>query len=232
MHSSEEKMRRTAAVLALVGILGTGVAGCATKAQTGAAAGAGAGAVLGGLIGKYAGSTVMGALTGAVVGGAAGAVIGGYMDRQAEELENDLENARVERVGEGILITFDSGILFAVDRSELSGQARANLDKLSQTLNKYDDTELIIQGHTDATGTDAYNQQLSEQRAGTVARYLAAQGVSTHRMAVMGMGESNPKADNTTDAGRAQNRRVEVAIVANEELKQQAQREAADRNNR
>lgn len=219
-------MRRTVAVLALTGLLGTTTVGCATKAQTGAAAGAGAGAVLGGLIGKYAGSTVMGALTGAVVGGAAGAVIGDYMDRQAQELDNELEDARVERVGEGIIITFDSGILFAVDRSELSSQARENLDKMAVTLKKYDDTELIIQGHTDATGSDAYNQQLSEQRAGTVARYLSAQGVSTHRMAVMGMGESTPKADNASEAGRAQNRRVEVGIVANEELKQQARREA------
>lgn len=223
-------MRRVIAVVAVVGILGTGATACATKSQTGAAVGAGAGAVLGGLIGKYAGSTTMGVLTGAVVGGATGAVIGNYMDRQAAELDADLEGARVERVGEGILITFDSGILFAVNQSDLSGEAQTNIGKLATVLQKYGDTDLLIQGHTDATGTDAYNQQLSEQRAGSVARFLSAQGVSTGRMAVTGFGESRPIADNGTTEGRRRNRRVEVAIVANEELRRAAERQAAQGN--
>lgn len=223
-------MRKTVAMLTLTGVLAVGTFGCATKAQTGAAIGAGAGAVLGGLIGKYAGSTAMGALTGAVVGGAAGAVIGNYMDQQAAELDRDLEGARVERVGEGILITFDSGILFAVDRSDLTAEAQANLGKMAPILQKYDDTDILVQGHTDATGSDSYNQTLSEQRAGSVARYLAAQGVTTARMAVTGFGESRPVADNATAAGRQQNRRVEVAIVANEELRRAAERQANQQN--
>lgn len=220
-------MRNILAAAAFVATLGVGTMSCATRAQTGGAIGAGAGAVLGGLIGKYAGSTTIGAITGAAIGGAAGAIIGDYMDRQAAELERDLEGARVERVGEGILITFDSGILFAVDRSDLSANARENLGDLSRVLQKYDDTDILIQGHTDATGSDAYNQQLSEQRAGTVARYLAAQGVTTARMAVSGFGESRPTASNETAAGRTQNRRVEVAIVANDELRAAAERQAA-----
>ncbi len=210
----------------VAGTLFVGISGCATKSQTGAAVGAGSGAVVGGLIGKAAGSTAAGAILGAAVGGAAGAIIGGYMDRQAEEIERDIEGARVERIGEGIKITFDSGILFQVDKSDLQYTAQQNLTKLGGILNKYDDTRVLIEGHTDATGPDEYNLALSKRRAESVANHLDAVGVNRGRFTLMGYGESQPAADNSTAQGRQANRRVEVAIWANDELKDRAAKQA------
>ncbi len=193
--------------------------GCSSKKGTGALIGAGAGAAAGAAIGNNNGNTALGAIIGAAVGGAAGAAIGSYMDNQAEELEQ-IPGARVERVGEGIHIVFDSGILFAVDSSDLTGEAKGNLGRMATVLNKYPDTELRIEGHTDSTGEDAYNQALSRRRAQSVKSYLGANAVRSARMVTFGYGESAPAADNSTSAGRAQNRRVEVAIVANDELKE------------
>ncbi len=206
----------------VAGTLFIGVSGCATKSQTGAAVGAGGGAVVGGLIGKAAGNTAAGAILGAAVGGAAGAVIGGYMDRQAEEIERDIAGARVERIGEGIKITFDSGILFAVDKADLQYQAQQNLTKLGGILNKYEDTNVLIEGHTDATGPEEYNLQLAKRRAQSVANHLEGVGVRSARFTLMGYGEAQPVQDNSTAAGRQANRRVEVAIWANDKLKDQA----------
>ncbi len=189
-------------------------------AAVGVAAGAGTGAALAGLAKK---NRAVGALIGAAVGGVAGTLIGRYMDKQAEELRRELPNATVERVGEGIKITFKSGILFAYDSAELTDASKASLDELAGTLNKYEDTEILIQGHTDNTGTDAYNQKLSERRAASVANYLKREDVKRTRMETSGFGESAPAADNTTADGREKNRRVEVAIMANEALKKQAQ---------
>lgn len=140
--------------------------------QRGAVIGAGAGAVAGGLIGRKSGNTAVGAILGATVGGAGGALIGRRMDKQAEELRRRLENARVERVGEGIKITFDSDFLFDVDQANLKSANRDNINKLAETLKKYDDTEVLIEGHADNTGSDAHNQKLSERRARTVAGIL------------------------------------------------------------
>ena len=203
-----------------------GTMGCAEWNRTakGAAIGAGAGGAAGGLIGHATGNTVAGVLIGAAVGGAAGALIGNYMDKQAAEIERDIEGARVERVGEGIKITFDSGILFDVNKANLKYNSKTELTKLGTILNKYDDTNILLAGHTDATGSDQYNLELSRRRAQSVSDYLTIQNIITERFTVQGYGESDPIASNDTADGRAQNRRVEVAIWANEKLKKAAQK--------
>ena len=186
----------------------------------GTGAGAGAGAVIGNQFGKN--GTAIGAIIGAAVGGTAGALIGRHMDKQAEELRNDLEGAEVTRVGEVIKITFDSGLLFAVNESSLSNAAQANLDDLANTLLKYDDTEVLIEGHTDADGSDDLNQNLSEARAKSVDRYLIQKGLKPSRMTTVGYGETQPIADNGSEQGKTQNRRVEIAIYANDRMKKAA----------
>jgi len=202
------------------------IMGCkASNTQKGAAIGVGAGGAVGGIIGNKSGNTAAGAIIGAAVGGAAGALIGRQMDKQAEEMREDLEGAEVERVGEGIKLTFDSGFLFAFDSDELNDSTKQNLDELARILKKYDDTDIIVEGHTDSKGTKKYNQQLSEERSQRVRNYLAIKGVDTDRMESLGRGEDNPIADNTTETGRAQNRRVEIAIFANEEMKKAAENE-------
>jgi outer membrane protein OmpA-like peptidoglycan-associated protein len=203
---------------------GTLVSGCATKAQTGAAVGAGGGAVIGGVIGKVAGSTAKGAIAGAVIGGIAGDMIGARMDRQAKELEQNIKGATVERVGEGIQVTFASGLLYDFDSDVVKTDARTNLRELASSLDKYPGTELIIIGHTDDVGADSYNQALSERRAQAAAGYLMTQGVSAARIGTRGLGESEPIASNATEDGRARNRRVEVAIFASEAYREQVKR--------
>lgn len=195
-----------------------------SKTAKGTTIGAGAGALAGAVIGKAAGNTTTGAIVGAAVGGAAGASIGYYMDQQAKEIEEDLEGAKVERVGEGIKITFDSGILFDVNSYTLRDISRENIAKLSEILQKYEDTNIMVAGHTDNTGTEEYNQELSEQRAMSVAEYAAFTGVEASRMTIIGYGEQQPVADNSTAEGRQQNRRVEIAIWANDELKEAAKK--------
>ena len=199
--------------------------GCAgwNRTAKGVAIGAGVGGAAGGLIGHATGNTAAGVLIGAAVGGAAGALIGNYMDKQAAEIERDIEGAKVERVGEGIKITFDSGILFDVNKANLKEYCRSELTKLATILNKYDDTNILLAGHTDATGSDEYNLELSQRRAHSVADYLVVQDVNSERFSVHGYGESDPVATNDTEGGRAQNRRVEIAIWANEKLKRVAQ---------
>jgi outer membrane protein OmpA-like peptidoglycan-associated protein len=198
--------------------------GCAewNRTQKGAAIGAGAGGAVGGLIGYASGSTVAGILIGAVVGGVAGGFIGNYMDKQAAEIERDISGAKVERVGEGIKITFSSGILFDVDQADLKNKSQTELTKLSAILNKYADTNIMLAGHTDSTGSEEYNLGLSRRRAQSVADYLTTQNVNPARFAVEGYGKSDPVASNDTAEGRAENRRVEVAIWANEKLKKVA----------
>jgi outer membrane protein OmpA-like peptidoglycan-associated protein len=186
------------------------------RTEKGAAGGAAAGAAVGGLIGKAAGSTAKGAILGAVVGGAAGAAIGNRMDKQAEELDAELPNATVERVGEGIQITFDSGILFDVDSDVLRRASQENLSNLAQSIADYEGTRILVVGHTDSTGSDAYNQSLSERRANSARTYLLRQGVSADRIESVGRGESEPVAEDETATGRQENRRVEVAIFASE----------------
>ena len=194
-----------------------------SRAARGGAIGAGAGGAIGGVIGNQAGNTAAGIILGAAVGGTAGILIGRYMDKQAAEIESDLEGAAVERVGEGILITFDSGLLFDVGEFSLRSATRANLNDLSATLNEYNDTEIVVQGHTDSTGSDELNMDLSENRAKSVRNYLTGQGVAAPRFTIQGFGEDMPVADNETAAGRQQNRRVEIAIYANDKLRKAAE---------
>jgi outer membrane protein OmpA-like peptidoglycan-associated protein len=198
--------------------------GCAgwSRTQKGAAIGAGTGGAVGGIIGYATGSTVAGILIGAAVGGLAGGFIGNYMDKQAAEIERDIEGAKVERVGEGIKITFSSGILFDVDKANLKDPYKGELSQLATILNKYEDTNILLAGHTDSTGSDEYNLELSRRRAQSVANYLATQNVNSTRFTTQGYGKSDPIASNDTAEGRSQNRRVEVAIWANEKLKKVA----------
>lgn len=195
-----------------------------SNTKKGAGVGAAAGGVIGGVIGHQSGNTAVGAIIGAAVGGAAGAYIGHYMDKQAEEIQRDLEGAKVERIGEGIKITFDSGLLFDVDKATLKPASKQNLTDLATILNKYDDTEILIEGHADSDGTEEHNLTLSENRARSVANFLAGQQVMESRFTTMGYGESQPIASNDTAAGKAQNRRVEVAIYANDDLKKEAEK--------
>jgi outer membrane protein OmpA-like peptidoglycan-associated protein len=174
---------------------------------------------VGGAIGAAAGSTVKGAIIGAVVGGAAGAIIGAQMDKQAKELEQNIKGARVQRVGEGIQVTFESGLLYDFDSDAVRTEAKANLRELAASLEKYPNTDLLIVGHTDQLGSAAYNQSLSERRARSAATYLVSQGVDGARMVTRGLGETEPVASNETEAGRQANRRVEVAIYASKEFR-------------
>jgi outer membrane protein OmpA-like peptidoglycan-associated protein len=217
-------MKRTlVAVLAICLVISS--VGCASWSKTakGAAIGAAGGAVVGGVIGKIAGNTLLGAIAGAAIGGAAGAYIGRQMDKQAAEMRRDLQGAKVERVGEGIKITFDSGLMFDVNKYDLRAASQTNLTKLATILNKYPDTNILVEGHTDSTGTREINMPLSENRAKAVSAYLATLNVQSARFTVHGYGPDQPIGDNASAEGRQQNRRVDLAIMANEKLKKAAQ---------
>ena len=200
--------------------------GCASlnKKEKGAIIGGASGAAVGAAVGRANGSTAKGAIIGAAVGGTAGAVIGHQMDQQAKEIKQNIPGAIVERVGEGLQVTFESGLLFDYNSDALREAARKNLATLATSLEKYPNTNLTVVGHTDATGSDAYNMTLSERRAAAASNYLAAKGVSRTRLRSTGRGEGEPLVSNDTEADRQKNRRVEVAIYANEQLKAQALR--------
>lgn len=201
------------------------LAGCGTSnTLRGGAIGAGAGGIIGGIIGEQHDNTAAGAIIGAAVGGTAGALIGRYMDQQAEEMRRELNNARVERIGEGIKVTLDSAIIFAFDSASLQEESRRTIEELSNILIKYEDTNILIEGHTDSQGSDEYNQRLSERRAQGVADYAVSRGLSRERITTVGHGETMPVASNDTDEGRRLNRRVEIAVFANEELKEAAEK--------
>jgi len=213
--------------LALVMILAmtTFTWGCTTTTGAGRGAGIGAasGAVLGGIIGSQTGSWGKGALLGAVIGGGAGALIGDYMDDQAREIDNQVDGAQVERVGEGIRVVFDTGLLFSSGSSTLTSTSSYNIQKLANILNKYSETDIVVEGHTDSQGSETYNQQLSEKRAESVSSLLRAYSVSNSRISTIGYGETRPVASNETASGRKLNRRVEVLIYANDDLIDQAE---------
>lgn len=201
---------------------------CNRTAQ-GTAIGAAAGALVGVLIAD-GDDNAKGILIGATVGGIAGAIIGSYMDKHAKKLKQDLgKSAEVERVGESILVTFDSGIMFDVDSYALKASTKANLDKMAETMKEYDKTEIIVMGHTDATGSDEHNQKLSENRAASVSRFLQQNGVTAKRVTTKGFGEQKPVASNNTASGREQNRRVEIAIVASKALVESAKADAKNK---
>jgi outer membrane protein OmpA-like peptidoglycan-associated protein len=216
--------------------------GCKTIKKTsnqdkGVVIGAAGGAVIGGIIGNNVGNkknTALGAILGAVVGGAAGGIIGNKMDKQAEKIKNEIPGAKVERVGEGIDVTFDennpdgtkAGVYFETNKYNISANSKLALDKLQKIFAEYPETNILIEGHTDNVGTDTYNMGLSERRADAVGNYLRSAGVASSRLIIKWYGESQPKVENTTDANRALNRRVQFVITANEKMKEEAKQEA------
>ncbi len=195
---------------------------CATSSETGALAGGGGGALIGGGIGALAGGkkgALIGAALGGVTGGVSGALIGRYMDKQKEALDRDLKSGYVERVGNKLVVKFNSGILFDTDQSQLKPGAQKDLAEFARVLREYPDTNLTIQGHTDSTGSKEHNLTLSGQRAKAVVDYLVEAQVERRRLVSQGLGEEGASNSNATKEGREQNRRVEIHIDANEELK-------------
>jgi outer membrane protein OmpA-like peptidoglycan-associated protein len=221
-----KKIRLSVVMILMAAVI---FAGCSSmnKTQKGAVAGTAAGGAMGAVIGKASGNTAMGAIIGAAVGGTAGAVIGSQMDKQAEEIAKTVPDAKVLRVGEGIIVEFSSAVLFGFDQSDLSNDAKTNLDKLIQVLDSYPDTDIEVQGHTDSKGSLSYNQALSERRAIAVSGYLISKNVASDRLTVIGYGETLPKYLNETEDGRALNRRVEFMITANEKMRADAEAAAS-----
>ncbi|WP_224490435.1 OmpA family protein [Robertkochia flava] len=208
------------------------VTGCdaiknSNSTQRGTAVGASSGALIGGIIGNNVGdgnNSVVGAIIGAAVGGAVGNRIGNKMDRQAEAISEAVPGAEVTRIGEGINVTFDenSGVQFQINKAELTPEGKSTLDKMAEVFVEYDDTNILVEGHTDSSGKDDYNMTLSKKRAETVTNYLIGKGVDSSRLATKWYGETQPKYDNNTEEGRVKNRRVELGIVASEEMIEEA----------
>jgi outer membrane protein OmpA-like peptidoglycan-associated protein len=223
-------MRTTLVTGLMLASLVPALAGCATKKGTGALIGGGAGAVAGAGIGALAGGkkgAVVGGVVGAAAGAGTGAIIGHYMDKQEEELRKEVKAANIERQGDELVVRFSSAILFDTGKADLKPQSRADLTEFAEVLKKYPDTDLVIEGHTDSTGSKAVNEKLSAARAESVLSFLASQGVVARRMQGRGFADTQPVGDNATDTGRAENRRVQVKIAANEELKRKDAEAAA-----
>lgn len=233
---------RTGKFLLTTGVIMLMISSCSTvkktnKTQRGVAIGTAGGAVIGGIIGNNVGkgNTILGAIIGGVVGGVAGGIIGNKMDRQAEKIKREIPGAEVQRVGEGIIVTFNEknpdgskmGVYFDYDKSALTSNSKLALDKLVKIFNEYGETNVLVEGHTDDKGSDSYNLSLSERRAETVGNYLKNDGIASSRLTIKWYGESQPKVENTTDVNRAANRRVEFAITANDKMKEEAGKEAA-----
>ncbi|WP_299353056.1 OmpA family protein [uncultured Porphyromonas sp.] len=216
--------KKSIAALALSAALVLTGCGLSNTAK-GTGIGAGAGALIGAGVGRVLGNTAIGAAIGGVVGGTAGALIGKKMDKQKKELEEQVKNAKIESVNDGqaIRVTFDSGILFATNSSTLTTTSQTSLRNFAANLKVNDQTDLLIIGHTDNTGSDRINDPLSLNRASSVRSFLAGQGVSSDRMRVEGKGSREPVADNSTAAGRKENRRVEVYILPNKAMVEAAQ---------
>ena len=206
----------------------------ANNKQKGAVIGAASGAVLGAIIGNNVGkggNGELGAVIGGVVGGGAGVLIGAQMDKQAQEIEQEIPGAQVERVDDGIVVTFDenSGVYFDTAKYNINSPSQTTLDKLANVLLEYPDTNVLVVGHTDSVGAEEMNMTLSKNRAQAVTGYLVQnKGLSSGRFTTNWYGESAPVADNTTAAGRAKNRRVNLAILPNEKMKKEAQQQAGE----
>ena len=218
MTHSGKLLSAASAILALVA-----TSGCVTdpvtgeqrvsKAAIGGAAGVVGGYFLGDIVGGRRDRTEK--ILGAGIGGIAGAAIGTYMDKQEQELRRKTAGTDVEvtRDGDNLILNMPSGITFATDSSSIQPQFRRTLDDVAATLASYEKTYVDVYGHTDSDGSDAYNQALSERRARSVADYLSSHGIASARLATQGFGESQPIADNSTPAGKAENRRVEIKVV-------------------
>lgn len=224
LYYEKQSTARTRRGVVAVMLLALGVSACASlgKKEEGAMVGAGVGGAVGAVIGNQTGSTARGAIIGAAVGGIAGGIIGHQMDQQAKEIQQEIPGATVQRVGEGIAVTFASSMLYDFDSDVVLSQAATNLRNLAGSLSKFPNTDILIVGHTDATGSADYNQGLSQRRATSAANYLIAQGVASTRVRTAGRGEMEPIATNDSELGRQTNRRVEIAIVANEATRKTA----------
>lgn len=233
------KFLKRASVLMLSALLTFSFTSCdatrnASNAQKGAVIGAAGGALLGGILGNNLGkgeNSALGAVVGGVVGGSAGAIIGNSMDKQAQKIEEEIPGAQVERIDDGIVVTFDenSGVYFATNKYELNNDSRETLDKLANVLTEFPDTNILVVGHTDSTGPREFNMTLSKDRAQSVTSYFVNQkGLGADRITTEWFGPDAPVADNSSVEGRAKNRRVNVAIVPNEKMKEDARKEAGE----
>jgi outer membrane protein OmpA-like peptidoglycan-associated protein len=222
MHALSSKLARTAAFAATAIVLSACASLSANKEKSGVVIGAATGAAAGVVVGHNTGSTARGAIIGAVLGGTAGGIIGHQMDQKAKEITASVPGATVTRVGEGLVVTFDSGLLFDFNSDKLRPEARTNLDNLAANLSSFGDSKLLPVGHTDSVGTASYNLALSERRALAVGTYLTNKGVPSTRVTVTGRGETEPVQPNATEEGRRANRRVEVAVSAGDKMKADA----------
>lgn len=207
----------------------------ANNTQKGAAIGVAAGSILGAIIGNNTGkggNGALGAVIGGAIGGAAGGIIGKQMDEQAKKIEEEVPGAQVERVEDGIVITFDgenNGVNFATDKYNINAESQATLDKLAAILLEYPETDVLVVGHTDSVGSDTYNMTLSKNRAEAVTNYFVSnKGFSPGRFTTHWFGEEQPIASNDTAEGRAQNRRVNIVIVPNENMENKAKQQAGN----
>lgn len=225
------KLTKNIGILGLAAAIAVAGTGCGTvrnmnNQEKGIGIGGAAGATIGGLIGNKAGNTAVGAIIGGALGGVAGGVIGNRMDKQAAEIERTVDGAEVIKAGEGIIVKFDSGILFGFDQTALKADAKQNIEKLVASLNENPDTDILVIGHTDNKGTEQYNQGLSLRRADAVKNYAVSKGLKGSRVKTEGKSYNEPIASNDTEDGRAQNRRVEIVIVANDKMKAEAKSQA------
>jgi outer membrane protein OmpA-like peptidoglycan-associated protein len=214
------KVARLGVTIGVIAYLATA---CATKAQSGALVGAGAGGLAGAGIGALAGGgkgALIGGAVGAAAGAGAGALIGNYMDKQEKALK-EVKGANVERQGDKLVVKFNSAILFDTGKSKLKPASKTDLTNFAKVLKEYKDTDLVVEGHTDNKGKKALNKKLSLARANAVIALLESQGVARSRLTAQGFADDKPVAPNTTEAGRAQNRRVQIEITANQQLQQQ-----------
>ncbi len=199
--------------------------------QKGAVIGATTGAILGAIIGNNTGNgenSELGAVIGGVVGGGAGIIIGNEMDKQAQKIEEEIPGAVVERIDNGIVVTFDenSGVYFDTAKYNVNSESQVLLTKLANVMKEYPNTKIIVAGHTDNVGSDSSNLLLSERRAKAVSGYLASSGIPNSHFTTVWYGEAQPAASNETATGRAKNRRVTLAIVPDETMKANAERQA------
>lgn len=205
----------------------------ANNKQKGAVIGATGGAILGAIIGNNVGkggNGELGAVIGGVVGGTAGVLIGNKMDKQAQKIEEEIPGAKVERVDDGIVVTFDenSGVYFETAKYNINAKSQETLNKLVNVFKEYPDTNILVVGHTDSVGTDESNMTLSKNRAYAVTNYLTGKGLSSGRFTTNWFGESQPMHDNSTVEGRAKNRRVNVAILPNQKMIEDAKKQAGN----
>lgn len=226
------------AIMLFTIVLSMGLTNCksvqnANNKQKGAVIGAAGGAILGAIIGNNVGkggNGELGAVIGGVIGGGAGVLIGNKMDKQAQKIEEEIPGAQVERVDDGIVVTFDegSGVYFDTAKFNINAASQTNLNKLIAVFKEYPDTNLLVVGHTDSQGAEDYNMTLSKNRAMAVTNYLTSKGISSGRLTTNWFGETQPLHDNATAEGRAKNRRVNIAILPNEKMKEDAKKEAGN----